>query len=253
MCKGENKYEMLTNGTRVNVSEHHKFGADALLLAHFCNVKRAEHVCDLCTGNGIIPLKLYDRGHRGSCLAIDIMQDAIELLQQSVLENSAENISAVRADLRTLLPRRYAQDADVKTDEQKPVYNTQFDVVTCNPPYFTAGFQSPKSVRASARHEGLCDINDVCRAASVLLKDGGRLCICMTPQRTADVICAMREARIEPKRIQYVTAQVQKEPWLVLIEGQKNRAPGARILPQIITENPDGTRPSPAMREIYES
>ncbi len=259
MPKEDLKTEILAGGTRVNVSKWHKFGADALLLSHFCSVKRMQKVCDLGTGCGIIPLRLFDRGHKGRCVGIDIVPQAINLLEKSIKENNAQNIIPICMDLKNILPcniKNIEKENNVSSNNLKTIKEllttTQYDVVTCNPPYFTGGFISPVQERAGARHEENCNITDVCKAAAYLLKDGGKLCICQRPQRLADIICAMREANIEPKRMQFVTAQPLKEAWLVLIEGQKNRASGLKILPTIITENPDGTRPSPEMRKIYE-
>lgn len=129
-------------------------------------------------------------------------------------------------------------------------YAQSRDVVACNPPYFTGGRVSPDTARAGARHELSCTMPDVCAAAGLLLKDGGRLCVCQRPERLADVLCAMRGARIEPKRLQFVMARPEKAPWLVLVEGQKNRAPGLRVPAPLVTARADG-RPSAAMLEIY--
>ncbi len=262
MAKNQTTFETLTHGTKVYVSEVHKFGADALLLAHFCGAKRAQNVCDLGTGCGIIPLRLHDRGHRGKCVALDIEDDAVALLKKSVHESGIDNIYPICCDLRKIKPFNitknkpfvYTQDNSVHDIEsaQNIFANTQYDVVTCNPPYFTGGFRSPVEQRATARHEESCTIEDVCGTAAFLLKDGGKLCLCQRPQRLADIMCAMRNVRIEPKRVRFVTARQDKEPWLVLIEGQKNRAPGLQVLPNLVTENDDGTRPSPEMRQIYE-
>ncbi len=243
------KQEKLIKGTIVNISDVHKFGADAIFLAHFANVKRAQNVCDFGTGCGIIPLRLFDRGHRGKCVAVDIDESAINLLKKSINENNIDNIKPICLDLRLLQPKRYVQEP---IEKPQLFENTQFDVITCNPPYFTGGFVSPNKTRGNARHEQTLNINEVCRACAPLLKDGGKLCMCHRPERLADIICAMREAKIEPKCIQYITVSEKKSPWLMLIEGQKNRASGIKTLPLLITENPDGTRPSPEVKAIYE-
>lgn len=228
--------EHLVNGTAVMITDTHRFGQDALLLAQFCRVRRAETVCDLGTGCGIIPLRWHDRGHRGECLAVDISPQAIGQLEAALRENQIGHITACTGDLR----------------ERKLFLQREqsCDVVCCNPPYFTGGFISPNERRAAARHELSCTVSDVCRAAYLLLKDGGRLCMCHRPERLADVLYAMRTARIEPKRLQFIASRPEKEPWLFLIEGQKNRAPGMRVLPQLITADENG-RPSAAMLEIY--
>ena len=161
---------------------------------------------------------------------------AVAQLHAAVQAAEAWHITPVTADLRDLAGLHpYAQSRDV---------------VACNPPYFTGGRVSPDTARAGARHELSCTMPDVCAAAGLLLKDGGRLCVCQRPERLADVLCAMRGARIEPKRLQFVMARPEKAPWLVLVEGQKNRAPGLRVPAPLVTARADG-RPSAAMLEIY--
>ena len=83
-----------------------------------------------------------------------------------------------------------------------------------------------------------------------MLKDGGRLCLCQRTERMAEVLCAMSAARIEPKRLQMVAARAGKAPWLFLVEGQKNRAPGLRVLPELVTQT-ENLRPSPQILHIY--
>ena len=112
--------EHLANGTPVFITQSHRFGQDALLLAHFCRVRRAEAVCDLGTGCGVIPLRWHDRGHRGSCLALDIAPGAVAQLHAAVQAAEAWHITPVTADLRDLAGLHpYAQSRDV---------------VACNPP-----------------------------------------------------------------------------------------------------------------------
>ncbi len=252
------KNEILTHGTIVHTSKTHKFGADALILSHFCGAKRMQSICDFGTGCGIIPLRLYDRGHRGLCVAIDIAQNAIDLLCNSIKENDIQNIKPLCADVKNLMPNKYLQEYNINSNNFEKINspyisNTSFDIITCNPPYFVSGYISPVPERASARHEQSLNMAHVCKASAFLLKDGGKLCICQRPERLADVMFEMKTAGIEPKRLQFVSVSTQKKPWLVLIEGQKNRASGLNTLPPLVTENSDGTRPSEQMREIYEA
>ncbi|MEI3015460.1 MAG: hypothetical protein V8T36_12655 [Ruthenibacterium lactatiformans] len=74
----------LAKDTPASITQSHRFGQDALLLAHFCRVRRAEAVCDLGTGCGVIPLRWHDRGHRGPCLALDIAPGAVAQLHAAV-------------------------------------------------------------------------------------------------------------------------------------------------------------------------
>ena len=212
--------EHLANGTPVFITQSHRFGQDALLLAHFCRVRRAEAVCDLGTGCGVIPLRWHDRGHRGPCLALDIAPGAVAQLHAAVQAAEAWHITPVTADLRDLAGLHpYAQSCDV---------------VACNPPYFTAGFQSSDPARATARHETDCALDDVCKCAFRLLKDGGRLSLCHRPERLAEVLAVLRAYRLEPKRLAFVKNQPDAAPWLFLMEAQKNRKTGLRIEPDVL-------------------
>ena len=81
---------------------------------------------------------------------------------------------------------------------------------------------------------------DVCKAAAQLLRFGGRLCLCQRPERLADVLCAMRSAGIEPKRLRFVAKHADTEPWLFLVEGKKGAKPFMRVEPVLAVEEKTG-------------
>jgi len=62
------------------VSDDHRFGTDAFLLAYYAGVRPDSVVCDLCTGCGIIPLIFCKNVMPRLVYAIDIQEEAIELL-----------------------------------------------------------------------------------------------------------------------------------------------------------------------------
>ena len=68
----------------------------------------------------------------------------------------------------------------------------KYDFVACNPPYFTAGPQSPDPVRAAARHTVTCTTEDVAQCARRALRDGGRFVLCQRPDQLVDVLCAQK-------------------------------------------------------------
>lgn len=234
----QTKRELLANGTALYYTKAYRFGQDAFLLAHFCNPHKNQTIADFGTGCGIITLRWHDRGHRGKCVSIDIQKDAVLLLQKALEENqeASRHIQAYCGDLRSLPPHILPEQS--------------FDLIACNPPYFTAGLVSPQPERATARHQLCCTIEDICSVAGKALKDGAKLCICQRPEQLCAVMSAMRAFKIEPKRLQMVHARLEKAPWLFLLEGQKNRACGLQVLPPLITQNEDFT-PSDAILQIY--
>ena len=109
-----------------------------------------------------------------------------------------------------------------------------YDLCACNPPYFTAGELAADRARATARHETDCTLDDVCKCAFRLLKDGGRLSLCHRPERLAEVLAVLRANRLEPKRLAFVKNRPDAAPWLFLVEAQKNRKTGLRVEPDVL-------------------
>lgn len=221
------KYEKLTDKIYVCASSEHRFGTDAFLLADFSQYRKKDKVCDLGTGCGIIPLIMQKKNPPQITYAVDIQENAIEQLKAGIEKSEVSGIVPVCADLRNLW-------------ENAPI--GQLDLVTCNPPYkaVNAGFESAITSQKIARHEIMCNIDDVCRCAGKLLKFGGRLCICNRPERLADVICAMRNNGIEPKRIRFVSKNPETYAWLFLVEGKKGSKPFMQIEPQLYIRSGDG-------------
>ena len=201
----------------VYCSPEHRFGSDALLLARFCEPKRAQKVADLCSGCGIVALEWHDRGHRGPCMGLELQPDGSALLSAAVQEQDIGHIEPVCADLRAF---RQGEGS--------------FDVCACNPPYFTDGPQSQNAAHALARHENTCTLDDVCQCAFRLLKDGGRFALCHRPERLAEVLAVLRANRLEPKRLAFVKNKADGAPWLFLVEAQKNRKTGLRVEPDVL-------------------
>ena len=231
------KKEPLDGGEfKINVSAHHTFGTDAVLLSHFAGAKRKDTLCDLGTGCGIIPFLMLRDKNLASCVGVDISSEAINLARQSVADLNINNFTPMLADIKDLKDKLPAGE---------------FSLVTCNPPYKAkgAGIVNPDDIDAAARHETLCSLDDIIGAAARLLSFGGRLCMCHRPERLAELMDKMRGAKIEPKRLRLVCQRRGEEPWLVLVEGKRGANTGLRIMPTLYVEE-NGTL-SEEMLNIY--
>ena len=223
-----NTFEELKAGLWVCRSELHSFGTDAFLLTGFSKYRAADRVCDLGTGCGIIPLLMQRHNPPKEIFAVDIQPEAIEQLRLGIEKSTQElHIHPICADLRTLW-------------ENAPA--GQLDLITCNPPYKadSAGILSDDPAKQIARHETMCTIEDICAAAYRLLQYHGRLCLCCRPERLADVMCAMRTNKIEPKRLRLVCKTPDSPPWLFLIEGKKQAKPFLQIEPTLFIRSGAG-------------
>lgn len=217
-----NRVETLDHGTRVFTAPGATFGTDALLLARFARPRRQERALDLCSGCGIVALLWHDEGHRGPCTALELDPDASALCAAAAADNGADHIAPLCADLRDFC--RAGADQG------------QYDFAACNPPYFAAGPRSPDPVRAAARHTDTCTLADAVNAAARALRDGGRFVLCHRPDQLAEVLCTLRVARLEPKRLAFVRQRPGSIPWLFVVEAQKGRHPGLRLEPDLVIE-----------------
>lgn len=213
--------EILDNGTRVFTAPGAGFGTDALLLARFAQPHTRDRALDLCSGCGIVALAWHDAGHRGPCTALELDSQASALCAAAVAaQPETAHIEALCGDLRQFC--------------QAGPERGRYDFAACNPPYFTAGPQSPDARRAAARHSGSCTLADVAACATRALRDGGKLLLCHRPDQMAEVFCTLRAAGLEPKRAALVKNDPAGAPWLFLAEAQKHRRPGLRWHPDIL-------------------
>ena len=137
------------------------FGMDAVLLSGFAFVREGESAIDLGTGNGIIPILLAAKTPGKHFTGLEIQHDNVEMAQRSVRLNHIEDrVDIVEGDIKT-----------ASADFGK----ASFEVVTSNPPYMIGGhgLKNPDAPKAIARHEVLCDLEDVVKAAAKCLKSGG--------------------------------------------------------------------------------
>ena len=187
-----------------------RFGIDAVLLANYANVKNKHTVIDLCTGTGIVPFIIAGQTKAKKVLGIEIQDEFVEMAHRSVEINNLQNrVDFMCADLKDTAVLKKLERADV---------------VTVNPPYklMNAGIKNATDKLTIARHEVLCNLEDVIAASRILLKDNGRLYMVHRPERLADIFCLMRKYKIEPKRVKFVHPSAKKAPNIVLVEGQRD-------------------------------
>ncbi|MDO5038477.1 tRNA1(Val) (adenine(37)-N6)-methyltransferase [Clostridium sp.] len=206
----ENIDDLQLNGLMlIQKKDGFKFGIDAVLLSDFANVKKKHKVIDFCTGTGIIPFLLYGKYSPIHITGIEIQDDMVEMAKRSVELNNIDNINFINIDLKDI---NY-----LKTLEK-------VDIVTVNPPYKlnNAGIVNPSDKLSIARHEIMCNLEDVIKASRTVLKDNGRLFMVHRPERLIDIFMLMRKYKIEPKRVRMIHPNKNKAPNIVLVEGQRD-------------------------------
>lgn len=195
------------------------FTEDPIKLVHFAKIGEKDTVLDLGTGNGVMCLYAETR-YGGTYTGIDADEAQIVLARRSAERNGQPiRFLALRAE-----------------DAPDAFGHGSFTRILMNPPYFTAGEPGP---RAAARHadEGL--LFRWCRAAFLLLKNGGTLSLCYPADQLAVLFRTLTETRFAPKRMELIMRG--RRARLALVEAKKLGGDGVTITVSL-DRTPDGDR-----------
>lgn len=198
------------------------FGVDAVFLSHFVKVKPGSRVLDLGTGTGILPILLAAKTEAAHITGLEIQIESADMAERSVKLNRLENrITIVKGDIK--------EAADLFSA-------ASFDIIVSNPPYmiYRHGLENVSEPKNIARHEILCTLEDVIRAAANLVRPGGSFFLVHKPFRLAEIFSELMKYGLEPKRMRLVHPYADKEPNLVMIEAIRGGKSGIAIQPPLI-------------------
>ncbi len=222
-----------------------RFGTDALLLASFVREQKHARAADLGCGTGIISLLLLARDKCKSIHAIDVQRDFCTLANRN-------------AELNGLESRMFAKCADVR-ELNASMLGGELDYIVCNPPYMlsTSGKANLSDAKNIARHEVFGGISDFAETAAKILKFGGLFYLVYRPDRMCDLISALRENSLEPKRITMVYPDTESIPSMMLVEAKLGGAPGCTLTRPLIVYR-EGKRITPRkftsdMQSVYDT
>ncbi len=213
------------------------FGTDAYLLYAYMKTRKSAVGADLGSGTGVISLLAASKGKLSHIHAIEIQKDFCDIIDKNTeLNTLCDKITTHNCDVRNI--------PDTLTEA--------FDVVFTNPPYMKAdsGLSNKAESKNIARHEENGTIYDFAAAGARLLKYGGYFYAVYRPDRLCDLICALRENKLEPKRITFVHPTVSAKPCLVLVEAKKGAGVSSVVTRPLIMNDEDG-KYTPELDYIY--
>ena len=226
------KLRLIQNGSGLT------FGTDALLLAGYIR-GGYKNGLELGGGSGIISMLLLTREKVNKIDCAEIQESYATLIGRNAeLNGLTDRLAPILADIRELKK------------------NEEYDIVFTNPPYMTSegGKRNLTDEKNIARHEENGNIYDFLNVAARCLRYGSSFYAVYRPDRTADLFSAMREAKIEPKRMTLVYANTKTEPSMLLIEGKKGGKPGMKMTaPLIIYTDENNRQYGPEMDYIMEN
>ena len=217
-----------------------RFTIDSMLLSGFIEVKDGvKSIVDLGTGNAVIPIYLTLKTD-AEIYGVEIQKEVYDLGAKSVKENNLENqIKLFNEDIK---------------NTPKLFKNKEFDIVTCNPPFFK--YQASSKINKNdfltiARHEVKITLEEIIKVSYELLKDKGSLCLIHRPERLVDIISLMREYKLEPKIVRFVYPNKEKNANHILIKGVKNANKGSLKLLKPLYIYDEDNKLTEEVLEIY--
>lgn len=233
------QFEQLHSGIRITQSDDlFRIGTDSMVLADFAPLRGVRTAADLGCGNGCLGFLLLGRAPGLQITGIELQAAACALARQNIADNNLQaQYRLIEGDLRQipdLLPAN------------------GFDCVVSNPPYFPigSGFNARDEAFAIARTERCCTPDDLCRAAKWLLHSGGSFCLVHRPERLADLICALRAHRLEPKRLRLVRHHPGAQASILLLDSRLDGKPGLQLEPDLTLFDENGQETA-EYRRIY--
>ena len=200
------------------------YTTDSVFLGHFPHVVRKAKVLELGCGTGAISMLLENRGAE-HVTAIDCNPRITELMRRSVADNDLQGkFTVVDGDIRNY---------------KKLLQPESMDLVAANPPYRTGG--NVRQIGTAACHEVTSTLEDFFRAAAFAVRYRGRFALVQLPERFAESMQLANKYGLQPKRLQWVHARVDKPAWIFLMEMQKGGSYGLDVLPPLIMYKDDGT------------
>lgn len=186
-------------------------GTDSLRLSGWVSLRPGDRVCDLGCGTGTLGLLLVSRERLLTVDGVDADADACRWaragIEASGLSGAMRVYEGDLADIRALLPAG------------------GYTLAVCNPPYYESARGGKPRRSPAARTADACPPETVCAAAAWALKNGGRFALCFPAVQLARWMAALRAARLEPKRLHFLT-RADKTARLALLEARRGGGPG---------------------------
>ncbi|MCK5761489.1 MAG: tRNA1(Val) (adenine(37)-N6)-methyltransferase [Candidatus Izimaplasma sp.] len=203
------------------------FSLDSTLLADFVKLTtKTKKILDLGTGNAPIPLFLSMKT-KAKIVGIELQEDVFDLAIRTIKLNNLENqITILNQDIKGI---------------HKLYKNSEFDLITCNPPFFKYKESSninKNDYKTIARHEVFITLEEIIIESKRLLTTKGSLVLVHRTERLVEIINLLTKHRFELKRLRFVYPKKGESSNMVLLDASNNGLPGLKILePLYVHEN----------------
>jgi tRNA1Val (adenine37-N6)-methyltransferase len=187
-----------------------KVGTDGVLLGAWAPITASsKHILDIGTGSGLIALMLAQRSSSESFIdAIDIDELACQQATKN-FDNSnwKEKLKVYHIALQNFRPEK------------------QYDLIVCNPPFFSNSLQPENISRTQARHDDSLLLNDLIFHVKIILKMEGNFSIIFPFERKNELIKSAVDNQLFPNVICNIKGNEKTTPKRIMIFFQHTEKP----------------------------
>jgi tRNA1Val (adenine37-N6)-methyltransferase len=178
-----------------------KVGTDSVILGSWVESYDPRFILDIGCGTGILSLMMAQRFPEANIAGIDIEADA--------LIDARVNVSNSKWKDRIEL---------IHGDFIDHSFNSKFDLVISNPPYFPADTASPDSKRVLARKGQGNFLYDALLKAKSLLRDSGKIALILPIDMWNEIEARLKSIGLYKSRFRFIKPNLDKQIHRVLIE-----------------------------------
>lgn len=179
-----------------------KVGVDGVLLGAWVDADGVQNILDIGTGTGLLALMLAQKS-LASIIALEIDEDAFMQATENVTKSSWTD----RIELKKLALQEF-----MKTK------NKGFDLIVCNPPYFSQSVNSDDNQRNLARHDDTLSADELFTSVIALLSENGRFCMIYPFSKKKMLFELAQKNKIFPQKLLIVRGNEKKKPNRLLVE-----------------------------------
>ena len=152
-----------------------------------------------------------------------MQKEIYHLASESIKINNIKNVNIINDDVKNL--KNYFP-------------GNNFDIITCNPPYFKVEKESllnKNEIKSIARHEIYITLEEIIKTSYAMLKDKGKLYIIHRTDRMIELINLLTKYKLGIKRLQIIYPNEHSKGSMIIIEAKKNCKHDVKILSPIFT------------------
>ena len=174
-----------------------KIGTDAVLLGAWCPIdNNPKSVLDIGAGTGILSLMMAQRTNAQQIDAIEIEDEAYE----QCVDNFESSVWS-----ETLFCFHAGLDEFVAEPED------EYDLIICNPPFYSENFKSENAARDLARFEDALPFEELIEAADLLLSENGFFVVIIPNKERERFVSLCENVDLYPFKITNVKGTLSTE------------------------------------------